>query len=82
MSHFGGASIRPLCDKRDSQGLLAMVARDFHRIFIGILDILLFDPKELFTFRAFLHKHGHNLFSIVPDSMNLFNILIAEVGNY
>ncbi|MDX1411315.1 MAG: hypothetical protein R3351_04095, partial [Nitrospirales bacterium] len=83
MSHFGSASIRPLCNHGNSQGLMAMIAGNFHRIFIGVLDFLLFDPKEHSTFRTFLHKHGHNFSSRVTDTLDCVNILHrTKAGNY
>lgn len=76
MSHFRGPGICAFSNQRDSKGLLAMIAGNFHCIFIGVLDFLLLDPKEHPTFRTFLHKHGHNLFSRVMDTLDFFNILI------
>jgi len=53
-----------------------VVALDFHRIFVGILDIVLFNPKELFTFRTLPHKHWHYVISILADTMTTFSIFM------
>lgn len=65
MSHFGGACIRALGDKRNSERLFAVRARDLYRIFIRVLNILLLDPKQHSTFRTFSNEHGHGAFSKV-----------------
>jgi hypothetical protein len=78
--HFGSSCIRTLRNQRDSQGLLTMIARNFQRILIWIVDIVLFDPEEHPAFRAFPYKHGHNRFSILPNPVKLFNLFIRPTG--
>ena len=76
MAHFWGTRVRSLGDQRNTKRLLAMVASDLHSIFVGIFNILFFDPKKHPTFRTFFHKHGHNRFSIFSDTIKLFITLI------
>lgn len=80
--HFGGSCIRTLRNQWDSQGLLAMIARDFHCIFIWIFDVVFFDPEEHPTFRAFPYKHGHDRFSILPKSVNFFRRSMGQNASF
>jgi len=45
MSHFGGASVGALCDKRNPQDLVTVIADDFQGILIGIFNVFFFFPK-------------------------------------
>ncbi len=57
MPHFGSAGVGALCDERNSQDLVAVIADDFQGILIGIFDFVFFFPKQLATFWAFANEH-------------------------
>ena len=65
MPHLWCTGVRTLGDQWNSESLVAMIAVDFHGIFVGVFDLRFFDPKKQPAFRAFPHKHRHNVFSNV-----------------
>ena len=59
MPHFRSAGVGALCDERNPQDLVAVIADDFQGILIGIFDFFFFFPKQLTTFRTFANEHRH-----------------------
>jgi len=59
MAHLGGAGIRPLGDEWNAKNLMAVLTGHAPGIGVGVFDILLLNPKQLFALRTFLDKHWH-----------------------
>lgn len=65
MTHFRGAGIGAFLDQRNAHDMMTVLADDFHRVGIWILDVFFLGPKEQVTFGTFSHEHGHEQFSVL-----------------